>query len=198
VSSSYHPRVCDLCGSTDYEVVVSIDSKRGMTSDSQILLRGLRKIICVSCGLIRDGLEFEFEDLKRHYGDSYQLNTTESGEEHLFFTANGPVPRSEVIHDWLVQIKPNMAGRVLEVGCGQGSVMERLMASFPGARFSGIDMNEHAVLRARKKGLDVHLGAKTDIRGQYDTIIAFGVLEHVPSPTSFLKDLSAALPIRER
>jgi 2-polyprenyl-3-methyl-5-hydroxy-6-metoxy-1,4-benzoquinol methylase len=195
VPSSYHPDFCDLCGASASEVIVCVDSKRGMTSDSQILSRSLKKIACKSCGLIRDGLEFDFSDLNKHYGQSYQLNTTESGEEHIFFTADGPVPRSKAIHDWLLQIKPTMSGRVLEVGCGQGSVLERLKASFPLASFSGIDLNEDAVLRARKKQLDVCLGASTDITGQFDTIIAFGVLEHVPSPTSFLKDLSEHLNV---
>ena len=193
MSSSYHPAVCDLCGSRASHTIVSIHSKRGLTSDSQILSRDLKKIGCLDCGLIRDGLEFDFNDLQKHYGESYQLNTTESGEEHLFFTREGPVPRSKLIHDWLVEIKPDMVGRVLEVGCGQGSVLERLKTSFPSASFSGIDLNEDAVLRARKKLLDVRRSTSTDIEGQYDTIIAFGVLEHVPSPTSFLKDLSEHL-----
>ena len=33
------------------------------------------------------------------------------------------------------------------------------------------------------------MGSSLDIEGRYDTIVAFGVLEHVPSPTAFLRDL---------
>ncbi|HYM79326.1 MAG TPA: class I SAM-dependent methyltransferase [Candidatus Dormibacteraeota bacterium] len=152
--------------------------------------------MCRECGLIRDGVGFEFEDLTAHYGKSYQLNTTDSGEEHVFFSPAGPVPRSQVIHDWIVQIKPDISGSVLEVGCGQGSVLERLTASFPQAQFSGIDMNEQAAGRARRKGLDVKVGSSTDIVDRYDLIIAFGVLEHVPSPTNFLTDLRERLSPR--
>jgi len=54
-------------------------------------------------------------------------------------------------------------------------------------------MSEDAVLRAQKKGLDVHVGTSSMIDGKYDAIIAFGVLEHVSSPTSFLRDLSKCL-----
>jgi len=160
-----------------------------MTSDGRIVSRGLRKVLCLSCGLVRDGLSFEAEDLSQHYGKHYQLNTTDSGEEHVFFTPNGPVPRSQFIHDWIRQIKPDISGQVLEVGCGQGSVLERLAASFPRAQFRGIDLSEDAVRRARRKGLDVRLGESTNITDCYDTIVAIGVLEHVPSPTSFLKEL---------
>jgi SAM-dependent methyltransferase len=86
-----------------------------------------------------------------------------------------------------------MSGRVLEVGCGQGSLLERLAASFPSATFSGIDLNVAAVARANRKGLDVHIASSRDISGRYDTTIAFGVLEHVPHPTEFLRDLRAHL-----
>jgi len=160
-----------------------------MTSDSRIVPRQLKKIRCTNCSLVRDGVEFRAEALTKHYGTSYQLNTTESGEEHIFFTPSGPVPRSRFIHDWIVQINPNISGKVLEVGCGQGSVLERLAATFPQSSFSGIDLSAEAVHRADQKDLNVTIGGSQDITGRYDTIIAFGVLEHVPSPTGFLNDL---------
>ena len=61
-------------------------AKRGMTSDGRILPRALKKILCLSCGLVRDGFGFDAADLAEHYGKSYQLNVTDSGEEHVFFT----------------------------------------------------------------------------------------------------------------
>jgi SAM-dependent methyltransferase len=189
MGTSYSPAVCDLCNSTAHEVVACLESKRGMTSDSRIVYRQLKKIRCTNCGLMRDGLAFSCEDLTEHYGTSYQLNTTGSGEEHLFFAPTGPIPRSQVIHDWIVQIKPHISGRVLEVGCGQGSVLGRLAATYPESSFSGMDLSEQAAVRAQQKGLAVSVGGSSDISGRYDTIIAFGVLEHVPSPTGFLRDL---------
>jgi 2-polyprenyl-3-methyl-5-hydroxy-6-metoxy-1,4-benzoquinol methylase len=174
-------------------LIAEIAADRGMTSDSKVLHRRLRKIMCRDCGLLRDGLGFESGALSEHYGKSYQLNTTHSGEEHIFYTAAGPVPRSQVIHNWILQIKPAIAGRVLEVGCGQGSVLERLKASFQTADFHGIDLSEEAVARARFKGLNVRVAGSSNITDQYDTIIAFGVLEHVPSPTAFLQDLRNSL-----
>jgi SAM-dependent methyltransferase len=153
----------------------------------------LHKILCQKCGLVREGCPFEAKELIEHYGHSYQLNTNESGEEHIFYTPSGPVPRSRLIHDWILEIKPDISGSVLEVGCGQGSVLEKLTASFPAAQCCGLDLNEHAVERARRKGLDVAVGGSAEIQGQYDLIVAFGVLEHVPSPTVFLKDLRAHL-----
>jgi 2-polyprenyl-3-methyl-5-hydroxy-6-metoxy-1,4-benzoquinol methylase len=193
IETSYDPAICDLCACREFRVIASVDTARGMTSDSRILPRSLNKIICQNCGLVRNGNTFAATDLEEHYGNFYQLNTNESGEEHVFYTASGPIPRSQLIHDWILQIKPAMSGRVLEVGCGQGSVLERVAASFPSAKFSGIDLNETAVTRATRKGLDVDVASSRDISGYYDTIIAFGVLEHVAHPTAFLQDLRAHL-----
>ena len=159
MATSYNPLRCDLCNCERFETVARTISARGMTSDSRILSRPLNKIICQECGLVREGSTFDASDLSEHYGSSYQLNTNESGEEHVFYTPSGPVPRSRLIHDWILEIKPIISGCALEVGCGQGSVLEKLAATFPSARFSGIDLNEHAVARARRKGLDARWGA---------------------------------------
>jgi SAM-dependent methyltransferase len=98
-----------------------------------------------------------------------------------------------MIHDWIVKVKPVFSGKVLEIGCGQGSVLQRLATSFPQAQFSGVDLSEDAVVRARRKGLEVNWGTSPSSLDKYDTILAFGVLEHVPSPTAFLTDLRARL-----
>jgi len=164
-----------------------------MTSDSRVVSRSLKKIMCLNCGLVRSGASFDSHDLEDHYTNAYQLNTTDSGEEHIFFIPTGPIPRSQLIHDWIVKIKPIFSGRTLEVGCGQGSLLRRLVETFPDADFSGIDLSAAAVWRAQQQGLHVTTGCSTDIEGQYDTIVAFGVLEHVPSPTLFLEEIAKAL-----
>ena len=190
---SYNPLRCDLCGSVAYDTTLFIDTNRGMTSDSRVVARSLKKIKCLNCGLVRDGIGFDSHDLQDHYANAYQLNTTESGEEHIFFTSSGTISRSQFIHDWILQIKPSFFGRTLEVGCGQGSVLRRLAVTFPDADFHGMDLNAEAVRRAQEYGLKVSLGGSADISGQYDTIVAFGVLEHVPSPSEFLLEIRSAL-----
>jgi len=79
--------------------------------------------------------------------------------------------------------------RVLEVGCGSGSFLERLKNQ--GVKeIIGIDLNETALREAKKKGLRV---LKTTIEElakyenqTFDVICSFQVLEHVANPRSFL------------
>jgi 2-polyprenyl-3-methyl-5-hydroxy-6-metoxy-1,4-benzoquinol methylase len=197
---SYDPLLCNLCGSRDAVTLIDYSLGRGMTSDSRIVRRNLRKVQCVTCGLVRDGLPFAASDLEQHYSTDYRLNTSKSGEEHVFYLPGGAMARSRLIHDWILTLKPHVSWksgiRVLEVGCGQGSLLSQLRGTFPSGHFVGIDLSAEAVALAVAKGLDVRQGGM-EILGseEFDIVIAFGVLEHVPSPTMLLTDMRELLEV---
>jgi 2-polyprenyl-3-methyl-5-hydroxy-6-metoxy-1,4-benzoquinol methylase len=76
-------------------------------------------------------------------------------------------------------------GRVLDVGCGDGSRLARL--SLAGWSGTGCDVDEAAVVVARRvTGGDVHIGTIVDIANEgidgFDAIVMFHVLEHLPDP----------------
>jgi 2-polyprenyl-3-methyl-5-hydroxy-6-metoxy-1,4-benzoquinol methylase len=78
------------------------------------------------------------------------------------------------------------ATRILEVGCGEGAVTERLVAAFPGAEITGIDIVPHLGRlyagrsdRARFVQITVQELAKVE-PGSYDLIVLADVLHHVP------------------
>ncbi len=198
-NGAYDPAQCDLCGETAADVVLDRTTLRAMTSDARIVRRALRKLRCRSCGLVRDGLGISGDELAGFYGEQYTLNTR-STEEHVFFTPEGPIPRSAMIADWIVKLVPphrwTAGQRVLEVGCGQGNLLRALATRMPDVEFSGVELSAEATRRARDQGLDAHCGdTEAAPHELYDRILVFGVLEHVPSPTAFLHRLRARLPI---
>jgi len=195
---SYDPLVCCLCGSRNATTLLECLTGRGMTSDSRIVRRNLKKIQCAECGLVRDGLLFAASELEQHYSANYTLNVARSGEEHFFYSASGAMARSRLLRDWILALKPETSWqsgvRVLEVGCGQGSLLSQLRGSFPSAYFHGIDLSADAVALANAKGLNVRQGGLDTLAGEeYDIIIAFGVLEHVPNPRTFLAQVHELL-----
>lgn len=80
-------------------------------------------------------------------------------------------------------------GRLLEVGCGNGRQLERLVRA--GWQAQGVDFDPAAVNQARALGLEVRLG---DIAEQgyadhyFDAVVASHVVEHVPEPAAFLRE----------
>ena len=79
-------------------------------------------------------------------------------------------------------------GRVLEVGCGSGTLLAKLRSQ--GWDVEGQDVDPQAVEEARSRfGLTVHAGELTQLSlsaGQYDVVLLRHVLEHVHDPRALL------------
>lgn len=72
-------------------------------------------------------------------------------------------------------------GRVLEVGCGTGLILERLARIADEAW--GMDLSPGMLQKAHERGLNVVLGSVTDIPfadESFDLVCSFKVLAHVP------------------
>lgn len=78
--------------------------------------------------------------------------------------------------------------QVLEIGCGEGAVTERLVLAFPGAVLTGIDVCTHPGRlyggdRSRVRFLRASAADLVDIeRARYQLVIISDVLHHVPYP----------------
>lgn len=71
-------------------------------------------------------------------------------------------------------------GRVLEIGCGTGLILRRLVAA---GRAVGADMSRGMLARARARGLTVVRASATALPfrdGAFDTVCSFKALAHVP------------------
>jgi 2-polyprenyl-3-methyl-5-hydroxy-6-metoxy-1,4-benzoquinol methylase len=83
---------------------------------------------------------------------------------------------------------------VLEVGCGEGEVLERMIGTFPAARVAGIDLHDERLLAEwAERGLPAKVGDINAIDaadGEYDLVLAIEVLEHVPEPERALREIA--------
>lgn len=79
------------------------------------------------------------------------------------------------------------AGRLLDVGCGDGQALEIL--SDLGWRTTGVEVDPGAVAAARAKGLDVRAGTLEEAalaEGSFDAVTSSHVIEHVHDPAGLL------------
>jgi 2-polyprenyl-3-methyl-5-hydroxy-6-metoxy-1,4-benzoquinol methylase len=77
------------------------------------------------------------------------------------------------------------AARVLDVGCGSGTVLAALQDR--GVTCRGLDVNPGAIAFCRSKGLDVAPGDLADEPDSaYDVITMFDVVEHLANPVALM------------
>ena len=81
--------------------------------------------------------------------------------------------------------------RILDIGCGEGILLERLRDRFPGKHLSGVDLSEENVRICRELGLDVSLGDACSLGLPpecLDACVMMSVLEHVEKPAAALRE----------
>jgi SAM-dependent methyltransferase len=187
-------RTCPSCGGTTWEPFYESSSGRLLTGDQRIAPGHLAKIICASCGVVANARPLSDDELRELYGEAYQLNTY-GREEHLFYTADGPVPRSKVIFDWLVTVLPCDAKTIVEIGCGEGNVLRRFQEAGLGLHVIGFEGSQHAAELARAKGLDVRndlILSREQRLPAADFVFSYNVLEHIEDLDGFLSVLKRA------
>ena len=101
----------------------------------------------------------------------------------------------------LPRLRPDW--RVLDVGCGPGTITADLAARVPQGSVLGLDMNAGQVERARQlardrglRNLDFQvrpIGAMNLPRAAFDLAFAHALFEHLPAPGEALAELHAAL-----
>ena len=102
------------------------------------------------------------------------------------YTKTGPRFRLRRVVREAIRLMP---ARVLDLGCGDGVVLEHLRRARPGAAATGLDWAGVALRRARQRGLDAVQADATQLPlkpGRFDLVIATEVLEHVADPGAVL------------
>lgn len=170
---------CPLCSSTSYQTMQYYDintliqewiSQFRMNPVSETYQNAvLEKRKCTHC----EGIFF-----------NYRLDDTERMYEELAKMA-GYYPRErwdfdaaiELIH----QFKPN---EILEVGCGNGYFLDKIINL--SSIILGTELNSQARSVCISKGLNVISERLDKIKGKFDMICSFQVLEHLEKPTEFI------------
>jgi SAM-dependent methyltransferase len=99
---------------------------------------------------------------------------------------------------YLLDDLSGIQGRVLDVGCGGGSVAKAAKRARPDLEVFGCDVSESAIktAKAAPEGVDFRLATAEKLPfgdGEFDFVWIFDVLEHVDDPARVLREVARVL-----
>lgn len=183
---------CPVCSASDIEELIVLDeypfAGNGVVqaSEASNVPTGTLSIgICRVCSSLFQLEPIEMEELDamlRRQPDPLTMEETgmETSETDRFLES-------------LSRYAPE-SGRVLDIGCGTGSVLAKLAEM--GYTVEGLDANPRAVEVAQERGLDAKMGRFEE--GLYedesfDLIVCRSVLDHAPEPATLLATMDNVL-----
>jgi SAM-dependent methyltransferase len=185
-------RACPVCGSLSVRLFLAreqVPANQNLIVATQeaarVVARGnLQLCLCEACGFV---FNRSFELAKVLYGDHYDNTQTFSAyyEEYL----------DELVRD-LVERKGVHDCNVVEVGCGQGHFLRKLVG-YPGSGNRAVGFDPSYVgtgsdldgrIRYQPRFYDASCADVTA-----DVVVCRHVIEHVPEPLSLLRAIRSAL-----
>ncbi|HEX2908716.1 MAG TPA: class I SAM-dependent methyltransferase [Phototrophicaceae bacterium] len=169
------PEVCLVCGSAQLAILYP-QAEDYLTGD------GFQVWQCQHCGT---GFTFpQKADLSRYYPSRYRQYTP-----FIVNILKGLYRRK--VHLWIRDF--TAPGRVFEMGCGSGFMLDTLRQA--GWQVVGSERSPEALTYARQTlGLNVFVGAPNALSGAvFDLVILFQVLEHLHNPVETLAQIRRLL-----
>ena len=154
---------------------------------------GARYVECKECKLVYENPRLTAEGLKRLYSQESYYIQKPSGEPNSgyenYFVQCTPALQTEYF-SIVQQFAEVNTGRFLDVGCGTGGVLG--VARKRGWEAVGLEVSDWAVEQARKQGNTIVNATVLEARfpdDHFDAVSMFDVLEHLPSPVDYIKDV---------
>ncbi|MFA4941998.1 MAG: class I SAM-dependent methyltransferase [Patescibacteria group bacterium] len=146
---------------------------------------------CTICGLA-----FVYpisEDFKKIYGQDYFKN--ESGGSFGYSDYDrDKEPMRGVFVSYLKDIENKVEGRkIFDVGCATGYFLD--IARDRGWQTGGMEISEYAAKEASERGHGIFFGnfSEEEIKGKFDVVTMWDVLEHLDNPLKYLKTANRIL-----
>lgn len=185
---------CHCCHSENLKTVPGSETLHRVTSDAKAWPPGSLIAHCRDCGLVQTVTTPEWlDDIKRIY-ETYTIYHQGGGTEQSVFKqqdGKGSL-RSDVIiqalqdHHFLPE-----KGRLLDIGCGNGSFLQSCSRALPGWDLQGTEFDDKYkdMVEAIPGVSAMHGGKLEDVSGTFDVISMIHVLEHIPDPIPVLQGI---------
>lgn len=164
---------CNLCGGTDTKTLY-----RARDILYKISPQIFSVVRCTACGLVYVNPRPTEKEIENFYPQTYHPYQPHEETKPLYKEPMNPTKR------------------ILDLGCGSGSFLEKLHERNPSAALFGLDFSPHAAETTRRKGFPVVQGTLADAHyadNYFDEVYLKHVLEHIHDPMDLLKQIRRIL-----
>jgi SAM-dependent methyltransferase len=157
------------------------------------LAGGYAVVACRACGFVYADTAVTQQDYYRFYADlskSEDQKTSTGGGESAHDSA-----RLRETAAWIAQQLPNREGRILDIGCANGGLLDALR-SLGFRDLAGLDPSPACAANTRARGFEAHVGLLHSVPAELqpaDCVVLSHVLEHVQDVAGVLVRLRSLL-----
>jgi SAM-dependent methyltransferase len=154
--------------------------------------------VCRSCGTAQAVISPKWEDEARRIYGAYAIYHQSGGAEQTVFdpaTGAAAARSSRLLGQLQRAVRLPAKGRLLDVGCGNGSTLRAFREIAPDWRLAGLEVSERYKSAVESiPGVErLYTGNVTEVPGEFDVITLIHALEHIQSPTAFLAGVVSKL-----
>jgi len=172
------PGACDICGSVAHRRLFT------RRFSGQALFPLWR---CRSCGLVFNWPRLPSGAIEGQYDQDYYVFKLPPARRWM--------RAAQLYLEYLLPLERLPSRRLLEIGCARGDLLA--IARERGWEVQGVELSRHAGESARAEhGLPIRIGTLDEHAAElrdFDVVIATDVIEHVPTPLSFVRGLRNTL-----
>lgn len=169
-----------------------------ITSDSKPTAGVTDNYLCLDTGLLFNAAGTRGNEAG-FYQDEYELHAESAEAEFVHFDGGKAVGLYDNILDFITSgVKLSPQGRVLDIGCGKGLLLNRFHRHHASWKLHAIEPSKNATsfFAQVMPELSVFEGTFENSpfsKERFDFVMANGVLEHVPEPREFLRRFTACM-----
>ena len=189
---------CHVCGAAELRTFEDFGEFHRVTSDCRLWPKGGRLGLCACCGCVQSIIDPIWRSHAEKIYDNYSIYEQGGGQEQSVFESitGKPTARSNRILDYLTEeISLADVGRLLDVGCGNGSFLSAFSPLAPNWALAGteFDGKYKSVIEGIPGVEGLYLSNPIDVPGTFDLVTLIHVLEHIPDPIHMLSQLRSKL-----
>ena len=158
--------------------------------------------ICPNCLTVQKAATPAWHAMAERIYGGYDINHQSHGAEpRIFDSAKGSGPRSAILlRNFLDAVSLPEKGRLLDFGCANGNLLRNFHRLRPSWSLSGSELTDtwRETILALPAVEAFYSGPDPAYAGSFDVISLSHVLEHIPDPVPFLKNIARYLAGRGR